>query len=219
MFAGASGTAADTSDASGSPSEGETESDASASDRSAERPERGAPATDESSRSLSAVDPPVSYTYGLGVSPSVLFWDTAYGGQETAFAVMADAHARVSPPFVASLHVGYTRRAPSAGNLVVANDHVTAMGGFGVQGWLQTLRLGLQAQGGVVSRRLTITDGTGTTYRDSRFTPAAGGRFSVGALFFDQFLVSLASGARFFAPKREEFYTGVEMGWLFVHSP
>lgn len=175
--------------------------------------------TDDSNGSMSFLESPAPYTYGIGVHPGVLFWDTPYGGQETAFTVMANGHARISSPLIGSLSVGYARRAPAAGTLVVANDHITAMGGIGVEGWLQTLRLSLQAQGGVISRRLTITDGTGTTYRDSRFTPTAGGRFSLGALFSDRFLVSLASGARFFAPSRGEFYTGLEMSWLFVHSP
>lgn len=174
--------------------------------------------TESSDASGSMADTPAAYTVGVGLNPGILFWDTPYGGRETTFTLMATGHARILPPLIGSLSVGYARRAPSAGTLVVANDHVTALAGFGAEGWLETLRVSAQAQGGVLSRRLTITDGSGATYRDSRFAPAAGGRFSVGASFGESMLVSLVSGFRFFPPERSEFYTGIEAGWLFLHS-
>lgn len=172
--------------------------------------------SDPSTEERPDTDSSAGYRYAVGVLPALLLRETAYRARESVFMLRAAGRRRLVGPLFASLGLEYSRRAPDAGELVVANTHAALVAGAGAEAWIESLRFSAQAQAGPLVRHLKLADRRGTQHTSTRWEPTFGGQISIGSSFFDSLLVALDGGVRFFAPKRTDLYMGIQVGWLFA---
>ena len=159
--------------------------------------------------------PPAEPRLELGIGGYTWLWDTAYGGNEVERVPRVTVRWFPTRLLAISLAADWGLHRSNAADLSIVNQHASAMAGVGVVGWLNSFRLGLEAQGGMLLRTVRLDDGAGTTFSDARFEPTAGFEAHAGMTVAGRASLSLAGGARFYAPKRSDIFLGLRFDWTF----
>lgn len=150
----------------------------------------------------------------VGLGGHTLLWDTPYGGNELHGMVGLSARWLPGRLGALSFDINWARRAPEAADLRVANHHVAATLGGGVNGWLDAFRLGAELRGGLLFRSLRLDDGAATRFSELRVLPVVGVDAHLGFSFWEFLSLSLVTGTRFWAPNRADIHFGLRLDWF-----
>lgn len=171
---------------------------------------------EESSRGITVdLRGPADPSLEVGLGGHMWLWDAAYGGNERAWIPRATLRWFPVRLLALSATVDWGVRNKEAGPLQVVNHHTSAIAGVGIVGWLGGVRLGLEAQGGMLLRTTRLSDDSGTTRRNALVRPTVGFEAHAGLTFGGQGSISLAGGSRFYAPRRSDIFFGLRLDWTF----
>ena len=186
--------------------------------RQAEEADREEPSDEEgeSSRGVTVnLQAPADPTLEVGLGGHMWLWDAAYGGNEREWVPRATLRWFPVRLLALSASVDWGVRNTKAGPLQVVNHHASGIAGVGIVGWLGGVRLGLEAQGGMLLRTSRLSDDSGTTRRNALIRPTVGFEAHAGLTFGGQGSISLAGGSRFYAPRRSDIFFGLRLDWTF----